>query len=128
MVIDPENPYAGQGPVLLDLDDDHGALIVHTPPDLVGAEIELHALDPMVEHTHTGGHPHTHVAEGSPHGHHAPHVAVHPRPMPAGAEMPSAVFVSLAPGRYACSLIVDHVRRLVATVKPGEVTFADWPA
>lgn len=123
MHIDLENPHTGQGPVLLDIGDDHGALIVHAPQVMVGAEIEVHALDATTASDLTREHSH----DGALHRHHVPHVAVHLRPVPSGGEIPSAVFVSLAPGRYGCSLVGDPTRRVTATVKAGEVTFAEWP-
>ena len=40
-----ENPYAGQGPVLLDIGGDIGALLVTMPPELVGAEVAIRPID-----------------------------------------------------------------------------------
>ena len=39
--MDEENPYAGQGAVLLDIGDDVGALVVIMPAALDGAEVEI---------------------------------------------------------------------------------------
>ncbi len=36
-----ENPYAGQGPVLLDIGGDVGALIVTMPAEAEGLEVEI---------------------------------------------------------------------------------------
>src|SRR5690242_13965715 len=83
----PENPYAGQGPVLLDIGGDVGALVVVMPADTDGLEVELrpagataHGTHP---HTHGAAEPHTHGADGRHAGgdHPAyPHVAVVARP------------------------------------------------
>ena len=35
-----ENPFAGQGAVLLDIGGDVGALVVTTPAEMVGVEVE----------------------------------------------------------------------------------------
>ncbi|WP_380169302.1 hypothetical protein [Jannaschia sp. R86511] len=35
------NPHAGQGPVVLDIGGDVGALVLHTPGSLVGTEVEI---------------------------------------------------------------------------------------
>ena len=40
-----ENPFAGQGPVLLDIGGDVGALVVEMPAALTGREIEICPVD-----------------------------------------------------------------------------------
>ena len=49
-----ENPFAGQGAVLLDIGDDVGALVVTMPPAMVDSEVEIRPVG--VAHTH----PHAH--------------------------------------------------------------------
>ena len=39
-----ENPFAGQGAVMLDIGGDVGALVVSMPSSMVGAEIEIDAV------------------------------------------------------------------------------------
>ncbi len=49
-VLTAENPYAGQGAVLLDIGDDIGALVVTMPAALDEAEVEIRPLD---QHAHS---------------------------------------------------------------------------
>lgn len=105
-----ENPYAGQGPVMLDIGDDIGAIVLHLPASLEGAEVEIERRD-----------------EASPPGHHhRPHVAVVARPTPAGVAY-TAVFSALVAGPYALRIpgASDPLRVEVAG---GEVTETEWPA
>ena len=87
-----ENPYAGQGPVLLDIGDDVGALVVVMPPATEGLEVELRpvgatasgAADPgrvdrdglrtsdPHDHDQPRAHDHTHDHD-HPHDHHHAH-------------------------------------------------------
>ncbi len=51
-----ENPYAGQGAVLLDIGGDVGALVVLMPAELTGEEVEIRPA-----HGHDDdGHDHDH--------------------------------------------------------------------
>lgn len=136
-----ENPHAGQGPVMLEIGVDTGALIVSAPVDLVGREIEIHSFGPA--HSHTPGQPpHDHGDDhGDDHGHghhhddhahgadqehpHAPHVAVIPRALPNGTTVHCALFPDLAPGRYTLWLLPKGPAMPVV-VRAGEVTTADW--
>ena len=69
-----ENPFAGQGAVLLDIGGDVGALVVTMPPSMVGAEIEIApAGGAHHERDHGPGHAHGH-AHGHGHGHGHGHV------------------------------------------------------
>jgi hypothetical protein len=125
----PENAWAGQGAVLLDIGGDVGALVVSMPASTVGLEIEIrplgghhararaHGHDHGHDHAHTHGHDHAHLA----------HVAVVARPVVDG-HLPSLVFPELSAGRYelfekgrpdAVALWVD--------VAGGVVSTADWP-
>ncbi|NUR05567.1 MAG: hypothetical protein HOQ22_03965 [Nocardioidaceae bacterium] len=101
-----ENPYAGQGSVLLDIGDDVGALVVSMPEETLGVEVEVRPAG----RRRTG---------------HRPHVAVVARPVGAGT-VPSLVFPALAAGRYElCDKGTDRVR-LRAVVHGGRVTVLRW--
>jgi hypothetical protein len=121
----PENAWAGQGAVLLDIGDDVGALVVSMPASMVGSEVEIRPLrraaGAPAHHHHGDQHEH-----GEQHEHLA-HVAVVARPV-AGGEVPSGVFPELPDGGYelfakgqpdAVVLRVDVVG--------GQVTVTDWP-
>ncbi|HCB03652.1 MAG TPA: hypothetical protein PLZ93_05860 [Nocardioides sp.] len=105
-----ENPHAGQGSVLLDIGGDVGALVVTMPAELLGEEIEV-------------------TTGQEPPGHHRPHVAVVPRPVPGsqGRSVPSLVFPELVEGSYALVPKGTDDVRLRVDVRGGEVTSADWP-
>ncbi len=109
---EPENAWAGQGAVLLDIGGDVGALVVRMPASAVGLEVEIRRLDDVVRR-----HAHTHLA----------HVAVVARPV-VGGHLPSLVFGDLVGGRYE---LFEKGRpdavALTATVAGGTVTAADWP-
>ena len=105
-----ENPYAGQGAVLLDIGGDVGALVVTTPSTMLGEEVEIRPL------------------AGPVHGHgHLPHVAVVDRPV-AGERVPSLVFPEVVEGRYGLCHKGSPEVLLDVEVRGGEVTTADWPA
>lgn len=104
-----ENPWAGQGAVLLDIGGDVGALVVEMPDHLLGVEYDVRPL-------------------GTPPGSrtHHPHVAVVPRPL--GTEVVATlVYPDLREGSYElCAKGTDEVE-LTATVHGGQVTEASWP-
>ncbi len=103
-----ENPFAGQGAVLLDIGGDVGALVVTTPAAMVGVEVEVRR-------------------EGGPHQHaHHPHVAVVNRPV-AGTLVPSLVYPELVEGRYELALKGTDDVRLRVEVVGGSVATAEWP-
>jgi hypothetical protein len=103
-----ENPFAGQGSVLLDIGDDVGAVVVTMPSSMEGEEVEIR---PLVQ----------------PAGHvHHPHVAVVNRPI-AGGLLPSLVFPEVSEGTYGLHLKGSDVRRLTVTVAGGAVASAQWP-
>lgn len=108
-----ENPYAGQGSVLLDIGDDVGAVVVVMPADLEGVEVEIRP---------EGSHQHSH----GQHRHHHPHVAVVNRPV-AGGRLPSLVFGEVKQGRYGLCLKESDEVALEVDVVGGEVTSATWP-
>ena len=123
---EPENAWAGQGAVLLDIGGDVGALVVAMPPSMVGLEVEIRPLD-----GHDGQHDHDHE-HGHGHGHdhgkdHLAHVAVVARPVGDGYQ-PSLVFADLAAGRYE---LFEKGRpdavALRVEVTGGDVAGAEWP-
>jgi hypothetical protein len=107
-----DHSHAGQGPVMLDIGGDIGALIVTMPAELVGAEVEARPVAGAAFESYDGGH--------------LPHVAVLARP--AGREVQySAVFGELQDGEYQLYLRPHEPVRLTAVVHGGEVTTAVWP-
>ncbi|WP_151083701.1 hypothetical protein [Nocardioides cynanchi] len=130
-----ENPFAGQGAVLLDIGGDVGALVVTMPDRMLGTEVEIRPVGSKAAH----GHAHSHgQAHGHGHGHshdhdhgsgeHLAHVAVVNRPVGGDAHVPSLVFPELVTGRYELFEKGDgeHVV-LEAEVTGGEVTTLAWP-
>ena len=103
-----ENPFAGQGAVLLDIGGDVGALVVTMPRGMVGEEVEV-------------------VTGREAPGHHRPHVAVVDRPLAGGGTMPSLVFPELVEGSYALVPKGTDDVHLAVDVRGGEVTTAVWP-
>jgi hypothetical protein len=104
----PENPWAGQGSVLLDIGGDVGALVVEMPASLTGVEVEIRpsgvALDRSV---------------------HLPHVAVVDRPV-GGRSVPSLVYPDVVEGDHELLLKgSDHVE-MVVSVRGGQVTETSW--
>ena len=98
------NAGAGQGPVLVDVDDDHGALVL-LAPGLPGAEIELSPESPDGSRTH---------------------VAVLARPLGRG-RVHAAVYPSLRAGRWLVHDPDDDSVVLAVDVPGGVVTQAHWP-
>jgi hypothetical protein len=105
--VEPENPFAGQGSVLLDIGEDIGAVVVEMPARLEGVEVEIRPAE-----------------DGPSQGHH-PHVAVVSRPVE-GGQLPSLVFPEVRTGTYGLYVVHEDVRRLTVTVAGGEVTSAQW--
>ena len=91
------------GTVLLDLGADTGALVLYTPPALLGAEIEISP--------DTAGAPRTHAA-------------VRARPVPGGTRY-AVVYEGLAAGRYTIWRNHDTPGGQV-TVTGGQVTSHHW--
>ena len=108
-----DHSHAGQGPVMLDIGGDIGALIVTMPAELVGAEVEACPVAGAAFDSYAGGH--------------LPHVAVLARPG-GHAVQHTAVFGELQDGEYDLNLRPDEPARLRAVVRGGEVTTARWPA
>jgi hypothetical protein len=111
-----ENPYAGQGSVLLDIGGDVGAVVVTMPDGMVGVEVEVRP---------EGGREGVDDAEDRAHTHH-PHVAVVARPV-RGGRLPSLVFPEVEQGRYGLYLKDQGTRVVGVTVRGGEVTHVSWP-
>ena len=111
-----ENPFAGQGSVLLDIGGDVGALVVTMPDGMDGVEVEIRPA---------GGRPAPH-AHHEPHGHDHPHVAVVRRPT-AAARVPSLVFPGLVEDTYELLLKETDEVRLTVRVVGGRVAEAVWP-
>ena len=109
-----ENPSAGQGPVLLDIGGDVGALVVTMPPALEGCEVEIRPA---------GGEP---GADHPRHGH-VQHVAVVPRPV-AGRVRHSVVFPELVAGTYELYRRPAGPVELRVRITGGRVTDAVWPS
>jgi hypothetical protein len=113
-----ENPHAGQGSVMLDIGGDVGALVISTPPSMVGVEIEIAPVGGASSRDHGHGHGHGHG--------HRPHVAVVDRPVTDGHQ-PSLVFPDLVEGSYELfDKGADDVL-LTAEIIGGQVTFLEWP-
>lgn len=122
-----ENPFAGQGPVLLDIGGDIGAIVLRLPASMHGAEIEIHAVgggQHTYSHQHED-HAHPHDHDHGHEGHHHEHVAVVARPSADGTQY-SAVFPEVEAGSYDLREAGGPVT-LRVEVTGGAVTEADWP-
>ncbi len=95
---------SGPGSVVLELGPGVGALVLHTPPELDGREIEVSPL---------GG-----ATAGRTHS------LVRPRTIGRGTQY-AAVYPQLAAGTYA--LWDDVAPVATVTIHGGEVTTARWP-
>jgi hypothetical protein len=102
------NATAGQGPVMVDVDGDTGALVLLAPAWMAGSEVEI---SPVAD-------------DGTPGSRH--HVAVLPRH--AGNQVVyAAVYPSLTAGRWQL-WSPDHGRPVLAVDVPGgRVVQAWWP-
>jgi len=100
-----ENPYAGQGPVLLDIGGTVGALVITMPASTDGLEVELRPV--AGEHAHT-------------------HVGVVARPTGRGT-VHSLVYPSVEEGDYRLHPLPDGPAVVTVTVRGGEVTTVSWP-
>ncbi len=103
--VEAHNAMAGQGPVLLDIGGDVGALVLYAEPHLSGAEIEI---------SRVGG-----ARDGA-------HVAVLPRPTGTTVRH-AAVYPALTAGRW--ELWSPEGDRVVmeVEVQAGRVVEAHWP-
>jgi hypothetical protein len=100
----PSGP-SGPGTVVLELGACIGALILYTPSDLDGAEIEI-------------------SRDGIP-GARRTHSQVRPRHLPAAITY-AAVYPSLPAGQYTIWRDGDH-QAATATIAGGQVTTCHWP-
>ena len=116
-----ENPYAGQGPVLVDVGADSAALVITYPDALVGQESGIRRLEGWSPDGAGYG-----DGPVDPHEH-PPHVGVLPRPVPSGRLVASAVFPDLAPGHYRLWVLPAGPARVVH-LPGGQVTCFDWGA
>jgi hypothetical protein len=127
-----ENRFAGQGPVLLDIGGDVGALVVTMPPELEGIEVEIRpAGAAAVGHQHDHGrnrdrHDHEQPPDHEHAGHHLPHVAVIARRVDSVA-VHSLVFPELVEGEYELYQRPAGPVELAVRISGGEVTEAAWP-
>ncbi len=122
-----ENPWAGEGSVLLDIGGDVGALVVDMPAALVGHEVEIDPVDGRDRHEHPHEHSHDHGHDNRHDHGHRRHVAVVPRRTPAGIA-PSVVFPDLHEGGYLLYAPGTDDVVLDVVVRGGEVTWATWPS
>jgi len=95
------------GSVVLELGPGLGALVLHTPPELDGREIEIS--------THASAHSHSHRT----------HSQVRPRHTARGTQH-AAVYPGLAPGDYTIWRN-SGVPALTVTITGSRVTTAWWP-
>lgn len=116
-----DNRHAGQGPVMLDIGGDVGAVILSMPAELIGQEVEARPLSGPALAAHQ---PHEH--DGHQHSHHLTHVGVVARPGPDGPTA-TAVFGELVEGSYELYLRPDGPVALTVAVLGGEVSSANWP-
>jgi hypothetical protein len=107
-----ENPFAGQGAVMLDIGGDVGAVVVAMPAGMLGVEIEIRPA-------RTG--------DGDAGPTHHPHVAVVERPTPSGS-LPSLVYGDLRAGTYELCEKGGGPTLATASVLGGEVTQLRWPS
>jgi hypothetical protein len=122
-----ENPFAGQGSVLLDIGGDVGALVVTMPRAMVDTEVEVRPVGVAHRHSHRGHSPSNADSGRHHHDGHLAHVAVVARPVGDGT-VPSLVFGELTTGRYDL-FAKGHPDDVVLTVEVqgGEVADVTWP-
>ena len=100
---EPATDASGPGTVVMELGPDVGALVLYTPADLDGAEIEI-SREPGPRRTHA---------------------QVRPRHVPAGTRY-AAVYPGLPAGSY--TIWRDAHRPAAAvTVTGGQVSICHWP-
>jgi hypothetical protein len=125
-----ENPYAGQGPVLLDIGGEVGALVVTMPARLDGVEVEIRPLPAEQPPEPEGEAGRRRARDGqvghrqAGHGHH-PHVAVVPRPTGSGL-VHSLVYGEVIAGTYLLCPLPEGVPVLEVTIAGGAVTEVTW--
>lgn len=113
-----ENPHSGQGPVLLDIGDDIGAVVVSMPASTEGLEVGIRPAGATADPPNDHGDHH-------PHGAH-PHVAVVARPTGAGLSY-ALVYPAVREGEHELFPLPDGPVVLTVAVAGGTVTRATWP-
>ncbi len=96
---------SGSGTVVLELGPGAGALVLHTPADINGAEIDISLAGGSGRRTHS---------------------MVRPRHVAGGTQY-AAVYPGLPPGEYTV-WHHDGTPALTVTVTEGAVTTVRWPA
>jgi len=122
-----ENPYAGQGPVLLDIGDDVGALVVRMPPDTEGLEVEIRPAGTTAKdgEAHRDDRHDHHDHDRSPRAAH-PHVAVVGRPGRGGIAY-TLVYPAVSQGDHELVPLPHGPVVMTVTVEGGRVTRETWP-
>jgi hypothetical protein len=113
-----ENPHSGQGPVLLDIGGDVGAVVVSMPASTEGLEVGIRPAGATPDPPGHHGDHHTH---GAP-----PHVAVVARPTGAGLSY-ALVYPAVLEGEHELFPLPDGPVVMTVTVSGGTVTQATWP-
>jgi hypothetical protein len=116
------------GSVVLELGPGIGALLLHTPPELDGAEIEISLVDEHAHgHDHEGDHgqPHDHDHDHDHQHGRRTHSQVRPRRTANGTSY-AAVYPGLKAGKY--TVWRDASRpALDVVIESSQVTIAWWP-
>ena len=110
-----ENPHSGQGPVLLDIGGDVGAVVVSMPASTEGLEVEIRPAGATADQ----------AGDHQVHGAH-PHVAVVARPTGAGLSY-ALVYPAVLEGEHELFPLPDGPVVMTVTVAGGAVTRATWP-
>ena len=103
-VAEPAAGPSGSGAVVLELGPGAGALVLHTPAELCGAEIEI---------SMAGRHDHR------------THSLVRPRQVASGTRY-AAIYPGLPPGEYTIWR-ADGTAAVTVTIADGTATRASWP-
>ena len=98
-----------QGPVMLDIGGDIGALIMTMPAELSGAEVEARPVAGAAFDSYAGGH--------------LPHSRCWPGPVAGCSTAPCSANCRMVSTNSICARTVRP-----AAVRGGEVTTATWPA
>ena len=110
-----ENLHSGQGPVLLDIGDDIGAVVVSMPASTEGLEVGIRPAGARADP------PSDYHSHGAP-----PHVAVVARPTGAGLSY-ALVYPAVLEGKHELFPLPDGPVVLTVSVAGGTVTRATWP-
>ena len=104
---EPNAGPSGSGTVVLELGPGAGTLVLHTPPELNGTEIQI-----------------SQPGDAGHHGHRT-HSMVRPRHIASGTQY-AAVYPGLPPGEYTI-WAQDGSPAVTVTVAEGVATTASWP-